>query len=280
MRILISLVLFSLTLIVAQKKYQTSYERLGDFRTFSGVPWYIEGGPNYGSLMDSSFEVVYHGILSHKHWINPDSAPRDIDNESTPEYLPYRAYQTIQLNKATGIGYMEKTLLSVYIWTDIHLQDRVGIDDWLSLITMTCDTSDAWQRTILANLTIDGYIRLVHVPNQGQQNHTFQVGPSNNPTGSKKWKQKRWNRVDMYIDTDSVSGKAILWQNGVKMSEAPVRQCQGSIGTPPLTPYLIQLHLGLYASAMLTYGVVYNDKLRLIEVANDSVAQVLVDWPW
>lgn len=274
------LILILVSLAFGQKKYQTSYERLGDFKTSSGQMWYTETGSSYGSFIDSSMEVVYHGILSHKHWINPDSAPRDIDNESTPNYLPFRSYQTIQLHKANGIGYMGKTLLSFYAWTDVDLYERVGIDDWLSLATLTCDTSDNWQRTILANLTPDGYIRLVHVPNQGEQNHTFQINATNNPTLSRKWKHKRWNRVDMYIDTDSVSGKAILWQNQFKMSEAPVRQCQGSLGSPPLTPYLIQVHLGLYASAMLEKGLVYNDKVRLIEVANDSVAQVLVNEPW
>lgn len=269
------LLLILASLVYSQKKYQTSYETLNNFKTASGQMWYTETGSAYGSTMDSSMEVVYHGILSHKHWIVEANGP---DNEDP--YDPHRAYQTIQLHKANGIGYMGKTLLSFYAWTDIDLYNQPGIDDWFSLATLSCDTSDNWQRTILANLTTDGYIRLVHVPNQGEQNHTFQINSTNNPSLSRQWKHKRWNRVDMYIDTDSVSGKAILWQNQFKVSEAPVRQCQGSVGTPPLTPYLIQVHLGLYASERISRGIVYNDKLRLIEVANDSVATYLVSQPW
>lgn len=259
------------------KMWQSSLENANNFKTAGGVPWYVENGPNFGSLMDTVMSNVYHGVWADKHWINPDSAPRDIDNESTPTYRPYRAYRTIQFHKAQGIGYMSKTLIQFYAWTDIDLYERAGIDDWLSLATISCDSSDNWARTILINLTTDGYIKLVHVPNQGEQTRTFQIDSVNNPSKSRKWKHKRWNRIDMYLDPDSVTGKAIVWQNQFKMSEANVRQCQWGTG---MTPFIIQAHFGIYAAAMILKGVVYNDKIRFIEVANDSVAQVLVNEPW
>lgn len=260
----------------SQKKWQSSYETSRDFRSGSGAPWYVEAGPNYGSLMDTTMENSYHGLWADKHWINPDSAPRDIDNESTPSYKPFRAYRTIQLHKSP-ILYMRKALIQFYAWTDINLQTRPGVDDWLSLATLTCDTSDNWARTILVNLTTDGYIRLVHVPNQGEQVHIFQSNAQNNKTRSLQWKHKKWNRIDIYLDTDSLSGKAIVWLNKVKVSEANVRQCQFGNG---FTPFFVAAHFGLYAAAALTRGIVYNDKIRFIEVTDVLEAQTLIQEPW
>lgn len=268
------LIIISLFLFQGQKKYQTSYETLGDFKSPSGVQWYIEAGPAYDALMDSSFEVVQHGILSHKHWI-PTGGKGSNNNEDP--YDPFRAYQTIQFDKSSLL-YMTKVLVSFYAWTDDwNLQNRAGIDDWFSFLTVSCDSSDNWARTILANLTTDGYIRLVHVPNQGEQTHIFQIDSVNNPTKSRKWKHQRWNRIDMYVDPDSVSGKAVLWQNQFKMSEANVRQCQFSTG---MTPFIVQIHAGLYASEANTSGLVYNDKLRVIEVTSQAQADSLVNEPW
>lgn len=253
--------------------WQSSYESTNDFKSGSGSSWYVEDGSSYASHMDTSMEVVRHGVWSHKHVI--DSA-RDVQND-TGAYKPHRAYVVIDLTKADGISYMGRALIQIYVYTDLLLQERVGTDDWFSLATLSCDSSDNWRRTILVNLTTDGYIRLVHVPGQGEQTHTFQMSSSNNPSGNRKWKNKQWNRVDIYLDTDSLTGEAIVWQNQIKVSSANVRGC--SFGDSTL-PYLVQAHFGMYSPATMATGVVYNDKLRLIEVANDSVAQVLVNEPW
>lgn len=277
----VSLLIMSLILIIfgAGKKWETSFEKVGDFKSPSGIPWYVEGGSAFASAIDTSMETVMHGVWTHKHWILSARA-----DSNTGPYQPHRAYVTIQFQKS-NVLFMQRALISIYVWSDVTLKKRPPLDDWFSIATITCDTSDNWSRTILVNLTAEGYIRLVHVPLQGEQTHTYQVTSSNNPTGTKKWQHKKWNRLDIYLDTDPVTGRAIVWQNGILMSKANVRGCSNS---PPLTPYINQAHFGLYIAAAVPKATIYNDKLRFIEVAdtNASVARVdslldsLIKTPW
>lgn len=249
------------SIVFGQKTYQTSYETSMDFTGF-----YVENGNDYASTMDTTIELVKHGVWSHKHWV--DSA-RDVQND-TGDYEPHRAYVTHQFYKH-AVQFFNKCLVSIYIYTDVNLYKKTGTDDWLSLATFSDDTTNSWDRTVLVNLTTDGYIRLVHVPIQQGQTHTYQAGPRNTENPNLKWPQREWNRLDVYLDFDSTGGEAKVWQNGSLISTAEIDSVNG---------YIVQAHFGLYSSATMASGTVYNDKLRIIEVANDSVAQVLVDGPW
>jgi hypothetical protein len=169
---------------------------------------------------------------------------------------------------AGGTGaFVGPVLLSLDIHLDMTLYERAGVDDWLSLVTLTNDPSDNWARTVLVNLTEDGYLRLVHVPVQGAQTHTYQMNSSLDPTRRYRGPQKTWFRLDVYWDTTPVTGKAIVWQDGVRVSEAPVTDGNGT---------LTQLHCGLYCAAMVDHGYVYNDKLRIMEVSGQAEAESLL----
>jgi hypothetical protein len=127
------------------------------------------------------------------------------------------------------------------------------------------------QEQLLVNITPDGYIKLVHVPNQGEQFRIYQADTLNNPSGDLLFPQKEWVRLDVLIDFNVTNGYAKVWQNGQFISHAEVEGGNG---------YLAQAHFGLYASAAVSKGVIYNDKLRIQEVANESEAITLVNSKW
>ncbi len=236
--------------------FYSGMENINDFNGF-----YIVTPGTYGSthLIDSSDK--FEGSACHHAYI---LTANDVDNDSTPEYLPHRAYPTVQLYKTTPIP--SHCLITLYVKAQITLQERAGVDDWLSLITVSPSVTDDWERTVLVNLTTDGYLRLVHVPNQGEQTHIYQVNSTLDPSGDLLFPQNQWVRIDLYLNLSS-SGRAIVWQNQEKVSEANMNGWSG---------FLNQFHAGLYASAAISSGSVKNDKLRIIQVKDESQAKSFV----
>ena len=128
---------------------------------------------------------------------------------------------------------------------------------------VSADNSNNWSRTVLVNITPDGYIRLVHVPNQGEQKYLFQVDSVMDPNGSLKYPYREWVKIDVYLDFSKLNGYAKVWQNGVLISHADVKGGHG---------LLEQAHFGLYAAASISKGVIYNDDLIIQEVENENIA--------
>jgi hypothetical protein len=244
----------------AGRVFQSSFESTTDFAGF-----YIVPPGDYGSSHALSQEQVQAGEWSHKAWI---LKARAADNDGLA-YLPHRAYPTVQLHKSAAGGFVTPCLVTLRVWLDIALQDRPAgrIDDWFSFITLSLDRSDLWSRTVLANIAPEGYLRLVHVPDQGKQEHLFQAGPANDPAGSLAFPYRRWVRIDLYIDFSPAGGAAKLWQDGKLVSQARVNGGGG---------VLEQAHFGLYASAALGAGVVYNDGLVIREVRDEAEALALL----
>lgn len=246
------------------RSFETSFETESDFKGF-----YIVPPGDYDSYHEKSSDHVYHGTYSHKAWILKARA----ENNDGLVYLPHRAYPTIQFQKTPGGLFRTPCLVSLWVNLEITLTDRPSgsIDDWFSFVTLTPDTSDNWSRTVVVNITPDGYIKLVHVPNQGEQVRIYQSDAVNNPNGDLLFSQKEWVRLDILIDFNSTNGYSKVWQDGVLISHAEVRGGNG---------YLAQAHFGLYASAAISTGVIYNDKLRIMEVINESEAITLVNSEW
>lgn len=240
------------------RRFESSFENPDDFEGF-----HMESGENYASRQEQSSEQLVDGDYSHKAWI---VGARDSDNESSQGYVPHRAYPTIQFQKTTDGAFQSPCLVSFYIWLDMVLEDRPEgqVDDWFSLATLSPDPNDLWRRTVLVNLAPDGYLRLVHVPSQGQQTHLAQRTDIPFP-------QKEWVRVDILIDFDAGDGYAKVWQNGEFLSHARV---EGGYG------YLEQAHFGLYAAAAIAKGIVYNDKLRILEAINPDEVDDLINDNW
>jgi hypothetical protein len=199
------------------------------------------------------------GSFMHKAQI---LTANDSDNDSSSGYKPHRAYPTVQFHKTSEGIYRSPCLISLYVYLDMVLADLPPgqIDDWFSFITTTPDDSDNWNRTVLANVGPDHLLRLVHVPTQGQQQYRYQ-------NSTLLFPQKQWVRLDLYIDYDPDHGEALLWQDGTLVSSALVEGGNSA---------LAQAHFGLYASARVASGVIYNDKLRIREVADLTAAEALV----
>jgi hypothetical protein len=147
--------------------FQTSFESESDFSGFYIVP---QG--EFDSNHELSAERKVSGEHSHKAWITAARA----DNNDGLEYRPHRAYPTIQLYKSSMGSFVTPCLISFYAYLDISLEDKPSgsIDDWFSFATLSPDDSDNWVRTIGVNIAPDNLLRLVHVPNQGQQQYLYQ----------------------------------------------------------------------------------------------------------
>lgn len=220
------------------KLFNSSFETIADFSEFYITP---QGhlGTTFHELSDS---IVHSGTYAHKAWIDGANPPSITENNN------HRGYPTIQLQKTSGGSFVSPTYITFWVWLDIDLQASTtgGEDDWFSFATFTNDESDNWDRTILVNLSHDGYVHLQNVPQQNEQEHEFQ-------TSSITFPQKEWVELKVYLDLRS-GGYAKVWQNGELVSHAKISET---------TNRLSQAHFGMYCSPQLTSGVVYNDDLSI-----------------
>ena len=128
-------------------------------------------------------------------------------------------------------------------------ENPTGEDDWFSFATFTNDESDNWYRTVLVNLSADGFVHLQHTTNQGEQTSIFQ-------TTDIAFPQREWVELKIYLDFRD-NGYAKVWQNNELVSHAEIGH---------ITNKLSQAHFGLYCAPQLTTGVVFNDDLTINEV--------------
>ena len=246
------------------RTFQTSFETEADFS-----PFYIVTPGDYDSSHGLSADQVHEGSFAHKAWILKARADT---NDGWP-YLPHRAYPTVQFHKTEDGIYRTPCLVSLWVNLDIVLADRPSgqIDDWFSFITLSPDTSDDWTRTVLVNITPSGYALLVHVPRQGEQDRIWQASAATDPGGALLFPYRTWTRLDILIDFAAEGGYAKVWQSGQLVSHALVEGGEGA---------LAQAHFGLYASAALASGTIWNDKLRIKEVADEAEALSLLGDGW
>jgi hypothetical protein len=242
------------TRIQTGREFRTSFEAVSEFDDF-----YIVKQGDYDSNHELSTERKISGDYSHKAWITGSRA----SNNDGSVYLPHRAYPTIQLYKTSMGSFVTPCIITFYSYLDIELEDKPTgqIDDWFSFATLSTDNSDLWERTILVNIAPDNLLRLVHVPEQGKQEYIFQ-------NTTLEYPYKQWVKIAIYIDLSENNGYAKVWQNGTLVSHALVK---GGYGL------LEQAHFGLYASAAISSGVIFNDDLIIIEIENELQAMQYVD---
>jgi hypothetical protein len=200
------------------------------------------------SSHQQSVDVVHSGAFSHKAWItgaNPESTPTQNNN--------HRGYPTIQFQKTKGGVFHTPCYIIFWVWTDIELTSHSPENQWLSFATLTTDSTNNWSRTILVNLSFDGFVHLMHVPLQGQKDWSFQ-------TTSIQFPKRQWVKIKIYLDTRPESGYAKVWQNDTLVSSARITDGNG---------ILAQAHFGLYAAPSVARGVIYNDDLEIKEVDNE-----------
>ena len=223
-----------------KREFVTSFESVDDFDGFYITPQ-NHLGTTFHELSESN---VYSGTYSHKAWINKNNLHSSANNKN------HRGYPTIQFSKTAKGSLNTPCYILLRVWLDMDLnQNTVGEDDWFSFATFTDDETDNWDRTLLVNLSADGFVHLQHTTNQGKQNSIFQ-------TSNITFPQKEWVELKIFLDFRD-HGYAKVWQNGELVSHAQV----GNI-----TNKLSQAHFGLYCSPKLSTGTVYNDDLSIKEV--------------
>ena len=220
------------------RSFTTSFEDVADFDSFYLTP---QGhlGTTYHELSDV---VVHSGEYAHRSWItgaNPPSTSSENNN--------HRGYPTVQLQNTPMGSFESPVYITFWVWLDMSLEaHEAGEDDWFSFATFTDDTSDSWSRTVLVNLSHDGFVHLQHVPRQGQQEHVYQ-------TTSLLFPQREWVELRVFLDFTN-DGYAKVWQNGELVSHANVERTKNRLS---------QAHFGMYCSPQIASGVVYNDDLSI-----------------
>jgi len=222
-----------------KRSFITSFESVSDFDGFYLTPQ-DHLGSTYHELSDS---IVHSGTFAHRAWItgaNPASSASENNN--------HRGYPTIQLQKTEGGSFATPCYITFWVWLDMELNESQsgGEDDWFSFATFTDDESDNWDRTVLVNLSHEGFVHLQHVPKQGQQEHIFQTSDLSFP-------QREWVELKVYLDFSN-GGYAKVWQNGNLVSHAEVKKTKNRLS---------QAHFGMYCAPQISAGVVYNDDLKI-----------------
>ncbi len=228
--------------MVEKKEFISSFETVDDFSGF-----YITPQGHLGTTFhELSGSVVRSGAYAHKAWINGANPPSTsvINNN-------HRGYPTIQLQKTARGVFKTPCYITLWVWlaVDLRASTSGGEDDWFSFATFTDDETDAWRRTVVVNLSHDGFVHLSHVPVQGQQTYIFQ-------TNSLTFPQREWVELKIYLDFRD-NGYAKVWQNGSLVSHASLQNLDNKLS---------QAHFGLYAPPQLESGLVYNDDLHIVEV--------------
>ncbi len=227
------------------RTYSTSFETVSEFTDpgFYIVPQNYMGTSSH----DLSTDRAVTGTYSHKAWVYGANA------DSTTVNNNHRGYPTIQLHKLPEGGFRTPCYITLWVWLNMPLTTHSPENQWFSFATLTPDSSDAWSRTVCVNLSYDGFVHLMHVPNQGEQTRIFQ-------TNTLTFPQSQWVQLKIYIDFSTSNGYCKVWQDGVLVSHALVNGGDG---------YLQQAHFGLYCAPSISSGTIYNDDLVIEEVSGE-----------
>lgn len=245
------------------RRFYTGWENYLD--DFAGYYFPLPG--EYGSTHGFSDVSPRAGGWSHRAEV---LVQNDVDNESTPAYVPHRAYFTFNPWKAPGGSY--RTPVWSRLWIKVegwNLINRPVINDWFSPMTFSHAEDDVWDPVVTAGVDPDRRITFQHVPVGGQQVHIFKYTDANDPTGLFKMPLNTWFRLDWYLNFSNIGGYVKMWLNGGLVAHAAVADRQGRIAN---------FHGGLYASAAVGPGfVVWNDDWDIREVSNEAEAMILVN---
>ena len=219
------------------RRFSSSFESLRDF---DGM--HFAGQPTVGQ--DSATDFVHSGRYSHKAWL------LDTNQASSPTVNKnHRGYPTIQLWKTPGGSF--RTPVRIVFWARIEgaLHSRHPLeDDWASLATFSCDSTDRWARPVLVNIDWEGRLHLMHVPNEGLKVQQLADSTRRFPFG-------RWVKVETRL-VFGTHGSVQVWQDDTLASTAAVDGCSDR---------LAQAHFGMYSPPWMKSLTVWNDDLAIRE---------------
>lgn len=229
-----------------KRNFTSSFENVSDFDGFYISPQNYLNTTSH-ELSDS---IAHTGTYSHRAWVYGANPPSTLTTNNN-----HRGYPTVQLYKTTDGSFQTPCYVTLWVWLDMSLQQASSSDDqddWFSFATFTDVESDSWNRTVLVNLSYDGFVHLMHTTNQGEKDHIFQ-------TTTIKFPQKEWVELKIYLDFSN-DGYAKVWQNGELVSYADIGHIKNRVA---------QAHFGMYCPPQIETGEVYNDDLKIEMVSNE-----------
>ena len=180
----------------------------------------------------------HRGALAHCGWITGPGTSADTDGPN------HRGYPTAQLYRLPpGGGFATPAVIRLWVWADVAMAPG----QWVSLATLSSDSSDRWSRVVTVNLDPGGWINVFHVPVQGAHDPQFET--------HRRFPMRRWVKLTIRIDFDPDHGFIAVRQNNHLVARAAVRGGRG---------FLEQAHFGMYAIPSLTAGKVCNDNLKIV----------------
>jgi len=219
------------------KVYQSSFESKDDFSGSYIVP---QNHKNSASHAKSS-ENMHSGSYAHKGWVyKKNPASHFFKNNN------HRGYPTVQLYKMHQGAFKTPASVDFWVWLDMDIKKG----EWFSFATLDHTKSNRWD-PVLVNLSDEGFIHLMHVPQNGDGKRTFQ-------TTTLKFPMRQWVKLSILIHFDQSNGYAKVWQDDQLVSSAEVHRGNGE---------LTQAHFGLYAPPSISKGFIFNDDLIIKEVS-------------
>lgn len=230
----------------AGRSYSTSFETLSDFSNFYIVPQNYQNAATH----QLSTSVVRTGTYAHQAQVYARGP-------TCPAWqnCNHRGYPTVQLHKTAAGGYSGNLLIEFYVYLTGF---AFASGDWVSLATLSADSSDAWSRVVLVNIgrinnSSQVFTQLMHVPVMEQSGWSYQT-----TSAGDQFTQNAWHKISVCLNLSPTNGSARVFQNGTLVSSASVR---GTCGI------LQQAHFGLYAAPAISTGTMYNDDLTIQEVS-------------
>lgn len=217
------------------KSFCTGFDSASEFDGF-----YITPQGHLGT----SFHIIDRLDLNSYHyaWITgPNQKSTATKNNN------HRAYPTIQLYKRPSGSFITPVSVSLDVFLDTDLRAKGDENEWFSFATFTDDKTDAWARTVLVNLSYDGFVHLQHTTDQGSSEHIYL-------NKDLKFPMRTVVRLDIKLDFEM--GEAAVYQDGTLVAHA-------SIGN--ISNKLAQAHFGLYCAPSVERCAVYNDNLFINE---------------
>jgi hypothetical protein len=234
------------------RAFKTRFDSISDFNGF-----YITPPKTLGCDHGLATALPFPGLIAHKSEVFGIIPPKA---NGKWEELVRRGYPTIQFHKSGEI-YKTPIAITLKLWLDIDLVNPGnGEATWFSPITFTSDTSDLWSPVYTLVIGESGYLSWEHVPTFSQSNKIYQASAAN---GGPKFPMKKLVKLDIFIDSNPITGYVKVWQDGILASHADLRSQNG---------FIDQIHAGFYSHASVSRGVCYNTLLEGKEVSSEAEA--------
>ncbi len=220
----------------------------------------IYGDSAYGTSIGLSGTLRHNGDSALVCFMLRQNCPTNQVDSCYLTRNPHRCYvnntaRGFRIGTTNIIGNMMPTPAWFQVWfymsnIRLHSHGPGLIDDWFSLLTVTPDTTDNGDSVVTINIDSLGYVYLQQVPLFGQQIHTYQASPANDPNGKKRATQGQWHLLQVFYDT-RVTHSATVWVDGKLHSAANVTGREQGVA---------HFHFGMYASPACSTGTYATDE--------------------